>query len=123
MGLLLGLASVSALPPPLPPYRCLSLPLTLGAGFLVITALTQFRIQSRALNFPLEAAKRPVQTLVFLNDDFQGRTSTTGLPDIERANLYTVRGAGNALGFWYALGQLSLPVEGMCVASVSLSMF
>ena len=56
--------------------RCFFLPLPLGAGLLVVTTLAQLGVQSGALHLPLEAAERAIETLVVLDDDFQGnRTS------------------------------------------------
>jgi len=49
----------------------LALPLSLGAGLLVVPTLTELGIKARALHLPLEAAERPVETLVVLDDDFQ----------------------------------------------------
>ena len=48
-----------------------TLPLTLCTGLLVVPALPQLRVETRALYLPLEAAQSAVEALIVLNDDFQ----------------------------------------------------
>jgi hypothetical protein len=67
----LALRPRAPLAPTLPPDGGLSLPLPLGAGLLIETALTELGIQTRPLNLPLEPAKSPVEALVVLDDNFQ----------------------------------------------------
>jgi len=47
------------------------LPLPLCTRLLIEPALTQLRVQAGALNLPLEATERAVETFVVLYDDFQ----------------------------------------------------
>jgi len=65
------LASGATLSAPLSADRRLALPLSLGAGLLVVPALAELGIQTRPLHLSLEPAQCAVETLVVLNDDFQ----------------------------------------------------
>lgn len=65
------LGALATLTPTLATDRGLTLPLTLGARLFIVATLAQLRIEARALNLPLEAAKSAVEALVVLYDDFQ----------------------------------------------------
>jgi hypothetical protein len=60
------------LPPPLSADRGLALALPLGAGLLVEPALSELRVETRTLDFALEPAQCPLETLVVMYHDFQG---------------------------------------------------
>jgi hypothetical protein len=88
------LAPAASLAASLPADGGFPLPLPLGAGLLVVPPLAELGIQAGALHLPLEAAERPVETLVVLNDDFQA----TDLPwfegELNKLNIGVI--AGNA---------------------------
>ncbi len=72
-----GLAPLEAatLPASLTPDGRFPLPLTLGARLLVEPALTQLRVQSRALDLALESTQGAVEAFVLLDDYFQNTLS------------------------------------------------
>jgi hypothetical protein len=55
----------------LTPDGGLALPLSLGAGLLVVPALPQLGVQTGALHLALEAPERAIETFIVLNYDFQ----------------------------------------------------
>src|SRR5690606_26812888 len=62
------------LPPALAPDRGLALALPLRARLLVEAALPELGVEAGALHLPLEAAQRPLETLVVLYRYFQKAT-------------------------------------------------
>ena len=64
----------TALPATFPTNGGLPLPFPLCAGLFVETPLTQFRIQTGTLDFPLKTSESPFEAFILLNDDFQGES-------------------------------------------------
>ncbi len=62
---------VPALTTTLATNGCFTLPLTLGAGLLIEATFPKLRIQTRALDLPLEPAQRAIEALVISDDYFQ----------------------------------------------------
>jgi hypothetical protein len=71
------------------------LPLPLCTRLLIVPALTQLRVQARALNLPLEATERAVETFVVLYDDFQDGHILWQYQTVERKKLNGPEGLDN----------------------------